>query len=109
MPQSDDEGVGPICLKLLPKLIQDLVELGQVSRPDSLGQEEVGHERALEGWLSELQPVRDLPQQQLHHNQQLVHRLFEADSCVLRALRRALVIVLRASEYSSWMALIRPV
>jgi len=46
VPQSDDEGVGPICLKLLPKLIQDLVELGQVSRPDSCrgrGEDQMPH------------------------------------------------------------------
>lgn len=33
--QSDNQGVGPICLKLLPKLIQDLVELGKISCPNS--------------------------------------------------------------------------
>lgn len=44
--QSDDEGVGPICLKLLPKLIQDLVELGQVSRPDSCSGERSGSDAA---------------------------------------------------------------
>lgn len=40
VPQPDDEGVGPICLKLLPELIQDLVELGQVPGPDGCGTEE---------------------------------------------------------------------
>lgn len=29
----------------------------------TLGQKEVGHERVLEGWLTELQPVWDLPEQ----------------------------------------------
>jgi hypothetical protein len=33
--QSDNQGVGPIRLKLLPKLIQNLVELGKISCPNS--------------------------------------------------------------------------
>lgn len=44
----------------------------------TLGQKEVGHERTLEGRLTELQPVWDLPQQQLHHDKKLVH-LAECD------------------------------
>lgn len=39
----------------------------------TLSQEEVGHERPLQGGLSELKPVWDLPEQQFHHNEQLVH------------------------------------
>lgn len=39
----------------------------------TLGQQEVGHERALERGLPELEPVRDLPEEQLHHDEQLVH------------------------------------
>lgn len=39
----------------------------------TLGEEEVGHERAFEGGLPELQAVWDLAQQELHHNQKLVH------------------------------------
>lgn len=33
--QADDQGIGAVCLELLSKLIQGLVELGQVTRPDS--------------------------------------------------------------------------
>uniref|UniRef100_A0A0E9TES2 Uncharacterized protein n=1 Tax=Anguilla anguilla TaxID=7936 RepID=A0A0E9TES2_ANGAN len=36
--------------------------------------------------LAELQTVRDLSLQQLHHDQELVNRLFEAHSGVLRSL-----------------------
>lgn len=39
----------------------------------TLGQQEVGHERALERGLPELEPVWDLPEEQLHHDEQLVH------------------------------------
>lgn len=39
----------------------------------TLGEKEVGHERALEGGLAELQAVWDLPQQEFYHNQKLVH------------------------------------
>lgn len=146
VPQPNDQGVGAIGLELVPKLVKDLVKLGQVPRPDgcreesgkggrrkageresgladflllllpkwhlhpspikgreenshwvpshsgystilcpcrkdrqagvgghTLGQQEVGHERALERGLPELEPVRDLPEEQLHHDEQLMH------------------------------------
>lgn len=215
MPEANDQGVGTVGLELVPKLIKDLVELGQVPGPDgwrgehvksgkegglggggegkvgppppqaeaaagfhreqrreslpwsippaplrasrslkaqdvvarervraaathrTLSQEEVGHERPLEGGLSELKPVRDLPKQQFHHDEQLVHLeqketgeslqgpTLEAASLGTQevpdprsfpflltvclkptavccgAFRRAFVMVLRASEYSS--------
>lgn len=52
----------------------------------TLGEEEVGHERAFEGGLPELQAVWDLAQQELHHNQKLVHLRRGAGSTVGREL-----------------------
>lgn len=110
----------------------------------TLCEQEVGHQWPLEWWLSELEPVWNLSQQQLHHNQQFMDLKTETNTHIHRhtyswsskdssrchraavmslkltvclkptavccgAFLRALVKVLRASEYSSWMALIRPV
>lgn len=34
VPQANDQGVGAVGLELVPKLIEDLVEFGQVPGPD---------------------------------------------------------------------------
>lgn len=39
VPQPNDQGVSAISLELVPKLVKDLVELGQVPRPDSWREE----------------------------------------------------------------------
>lgn len=37
VPQTNDQRVGAVGLELIPKLIEDLVELGQVPSPDGCG------------------------------------------------------------------------
>lgn len=122
-------------LKAQDVVARERVRAGATHR--TLSQEEVGHERPLEGGLSELEPVRDLPEQQFHHDEQLVHlgqkeigeslqgptpeaaslgtqevpdpRSFpflltvclKPTAVCCGAFRRAFVMVLRASEYSS--------
>lgn len=57
VPQPNDQGVGAIGLELIPKLVKDLVELGQVPCPDSW-REEGGNEgrrkagKVSQGWLT---------------------------------------------------------
>lgn len=61
VPQPNDQGVGAIGLELVPKLVKDLVELGQVPRPDSWRQEggNEGRRKAgkvSQGWLTSSSP-----------------------------------------------------
>lgn len=49
MPQTNDQSVGAVGLELVPKLIEDLVELGQVPGPDGWRRECVNQGRS-EGW-----------------------------------------------------------
>lgn len=63
MPQADDQGVGAVGLELVPKLVEDLVELGQVPGPDGWrGDVPVGEgARAGRGGDREAGPLPGLP------------------------------------------------
>ena len=90
MSQSHDQCVGAVLQEPAPALLQQLAELVQVSAVHVLHQLEVGRQGFHEMLVVEYVPVRNLAQQELYYDSELVSGLLEPNGCVLWSLAHGL-------------------
>lgn len=80
-----------VCQRADTFVLQTDVSTSQIL---TLSQQEVGHQRPLQRRLPELKSVRNLSQQQLHHDQQLVHLRTDAGLMSVISQRKSASLLL---------------
>ena len=94
MSKTVDQSHSPFLHEFIGILLEHDSKLSQVPCQDSLGKLQVRVQSQPEVLIPKHMPLRNLPEQQLHHNKQLSSSLLEPYRCVLGSLPDGLVQVL---------------